>query len=312
MFFGPSGSAIDPSVTLAVTGANSSVGLSLLAHAAERGDIAILAGVRSDRAAAQLPDVPCVTAHIVSYDDAEGLTRAVTGASCAAHLAGILIETKASTYQSANVGSTTAVVEACRAADVRHIVLVSVIGASPDSSNRYLRSKAEAEKVVADSGIPATIIRTPMLLGPGTAGADALVRTAIQGKARLLGGGRYTMRPLDLDDLSRAILRACATPPDGVAVHDLAGPEPITYRELISRFADMMGRRISIGTMPLAVAKLGAAVTSRVRGGGITPTVIEVITANEVVETNADEALGVQLTPLSSTLTKLLPGRVND
>ena len=53
---------------------------------------------------------------------------------------------------------------------VRHIVLVSSLGADPRSSNGYFRSKGEAERRVIGSGLKATIIRTPLLLGPGTAG----------------------------------------------------------------------------------------------------------------------------------------------
>ena len=41
----------------------------------------------------------------------------------------------------------------------------------------------------------------------------------------------------------------------------------------------------------------------------MTPTVIDVITAEETVHTNADVDLGVSLTPLSATLEKLLPER---
>ena len=43
------------------------------------------------------------------------------------------------------------------------------------------------------------------------------------------------------------------------------------------------------------------------RGGfDMTPTVIDVITANETVHRNANLELGVTLTPLSATLEKLL------
>jgi len=38
----------------------------------------------------------------------------------------------------------------------------------------------------------------------------------------------------------------------------------------------------------------------------MTPTVIDVITSNEHVHENADVALGVTLTPLSTTIEKLL------
>ena len=293
-------------MTIAVTGANSSVGQNLLAHVAERGDVRVIAGVRSERAAASLPASPRITTRVISYDDVSELAAGLEGASCVVHLAGILIESRASTYASANVATTAAVVEASRTAGVEHIVLVSVIGAGADSPNRYLRSKGEAEKAVAESGISSTTIRTSILLGPGTSAAAAIVRTAGQGKARLLGGGHHFMRPLDVDDLSRAILEVCRTRPEGVSVHELVGPESISYRELIGRVAGMMGKGISIGVIPVWIAKLGTAITSRVNGGGVSPTVIDVITTDEVVERNADADLGISLTPLTTTLHHIL------
>ena len=70
-----------------------------------------------------------------------------------------------------------------------------------------------------------------------------------------------------------------------------------------------MGREVSIRSMPVWLATLGATIAGWRRQGGMTPTVIEVITSNEVVRTNADAELGVTLTPLSATLEKLLPSQ---
>ena len=292
---------------IAVTGANSSVGQNLLAHVAESSDISAIGCVRSEKAAASLPGAPQVHARVISYDDVGELAKALEGASCIVHLAGILIESRTSTYESGNVATTAAVVEASQRARVGHFVLVSVLGASPESSNRFFQSKGEAERAVTESGMSSTIIRTPILLGPRTAGAAALVGAATRGKARLLGGGRSVMRPLDVDDLSRAILHICRTRPEGVSIHELVGPESIPYRELVARVADMMGKPLSIGAIPLWIAKLGAAITRRAKGGGVSPTVIDVITASEVVLKNADTELGISLTPLSTTLGKILP-----
>ena len=293
-------------MTIAVTGANSSVGQNLLAHVAQNGNVDVIAGVRSERAAASLPASAHITPCIISYEDVVELAETIEGASCVVHLAGIRIESKTSNYTSANVSTTAAVVEAARAAGAGHIVLISALGASSSSANAYLRSKGDAERAVAESGIPSTIIRTPILLGPGTAGADALVRTAMRGKAALLGGGGYSLRPLDLDDLSRAILRICDTPPEGVSTHELVGPESISYRHLVERVADLMGAELSLRTTPVWLAKLGAAFTSRMGGGGISPTVIDVITTSDEVHNNADDDIGVSLTPLSETLEKIL------
>jgi len=58
--------------------------------------------------------------------------------------------------------------------------------------------------------------------------------------------------------------------------------------------------------VPVGLAKLGARLKGLIRPGGMTPTVIDVITLDETVSHNADQALGVNLTPLSSTLKKFI------
>lgn len=292
---------------IAVTGANGSVGLNLLRHLREREDMEVVACVRSERAAHEIPESPRVRVRVVSFDDREGLSEVMTGAACVVHLAGILLEGRGTSYESANVDTTLAVAEAAVRAGVEHLVLVSVVGADAESKNRYFRTKGLAETAFAESGIPATIVRTPILLGPGTAGASALLRTVRAGGARLLGGGRYTMRPLDVDDLCSALMRIFAKRPEGVVLHELVGPEPVTYRALLERAAEVAGTRVSLGSVPIGFAKAGAAVRSRLRGGGFTPTVIDVITRDEVVEKNADAELGITLTPLTETLRRILP-----
>jgi hypothetical protein len=46
--------------------------------------------------------------------------------------------------------------------------------------------------------------------------------------------------------------------------------------------------------------------SSTLRGGGFTPAVIDVITQDEVVEQNAFAELGITLTPLDTTISKIL------
>jgi NADH dehydrogenase len=293
-------------VNIGITGANSGVGTILLRHVASRAGIEAVGCVRSARAAAALPQSPRIAARQVNYDDREELAAALSGTGCVVHLAGILFESPTSTYQAANVDATTAVVEACRRAGVHRLVLVSVLGADPMSTNRYWRSKGRAERIVSESGLSAAIIRTPILLGPGMAGARAIIHQALRRTVMLLGGGRHTIRPLDVDDLSRAVLRCCEMSGVGAMVYELVGPEPTAYRDVIARTAALMGREVSVRSLPIWLAKLGAAIAGWNRRGGMTPTVIDVITSDEVVDKNANVELGVTLTPLSETLEKLL------
>ena len=90
-----------------------------------------------------------------------------------------------------------------------------------------------------------------------------------------------------------------------MTIHELVGPTTITYRELLERTGRLLDHDLSIDTMPVWLAKLGAALASTVRTGGMTPAVIDVITSDEAVGHNAASDLGLSLTPLASTLAKL-------
>jgi len=295
-------------MTIAITGANSSVGQSLLRHLARLGEDEVIAVVRSEGAAVSLPSSSRIAVRVVAYEDEDALAHALSGADCVVHLVGILIEGKGTSYESANVGTAKSVARAARRAGLGHLVLVSVIGASAGSRNRYFRTKAEAERAFADTGIPSTILRTPILLGPGAAGAAALSRMVRTGTARLLGGGTYTMRPLDTDDLDAALVAICRAPPAGTRTLELVGPEPVTYRALVERAARCAGAEVTLGTLPIGLAKVGAWLGSAFKGGGVSPTVVDVITRDEVVQENAAAELGLELTPLDETLSKILGG----
>ena len=291
--------------TVAITGANSAVGQALLAQVASRETLRAVVMVRREAALEGLPRSPRIASRVVTYEQPERLVETLTGADCVVHLAGILFESRTSDYRTGNVESTRALVEAAQAAAARHIVFVSSLGANPRSSNGYFRSKGEAERLVADSGIDATIIRTPLLLGPDTAGGRSLLRTARGTSARVLGGGSHRLRPLDVDDLCNAILRCCLEPVAGVRTCDLVGPTMLTQRELLQRMARLLGHDVSIRSTPVWLARLVAGLASLIRTGGMTSAVIDVITSEEAVERNADEELGISLTPLSDTLAKL-------
>lgn len=296
---------------IAITGANSSVGLNLLKHLVSETDINVIAGVRSERAMKSLPSSPQVDPRIISYQDPDQLAAALEGADCIVHLAGILIEDKNTSYKSANVDATEAVVKAAQQLNTKHLVFISVVGASADSANAYFQSKGLAEEIVNRSGLPASIIRTPILLGPNTAGASSIIGAATQNKTKILGGGKYFMRPLDIDDLNQAILNCCNSESTKAALYELVGPEPISYRDLIQKTGSMMNNNVEIGSVPIFLAKLVASISSSIKGGGITPTVIDVITMDEVVAENADGALNISLTPLQNTLEKILEHKKN-
>lgn len=294
---------------IAITGANSSVGHAFLTHLVNQtnNDFTVNAGVRTQAAADSLPNHSNIAPYVIKYKDSVSLDRLLDGAACVVHLAGILIENPSSNYQTANVDATSAVIEAAERSNIAHVLLISALGANSLSPNAYYRSKGLAEDAVTASGLTADIIRTPMLLGPGTAGAKALIGMAARPSVKVLGGGKHVLRPLDVDDLNHAIRQCCQRGPSQTNSYELVGPEAVTHRELIVATGQLFGQNVSVGTLPVWSAKLGASLLGIFRRGGITPAVIDVITASETVHHNADDDLGITLTPLSTTLQKLVP-----
>ena len=294
--------------TVAVTGANSAVGKALLAHIADQDTVRAVALVRREAALEGLPRSPRIASRVVTYEQPERLVETLAGADCVVHLAGILFESRTTSYRTGNVESTRALVAAAQSAGVRHIVLVSSLGADPRSSNGYFHSKGEAERLVIGSGLKATIIRTPLLLGPGTAGGRALLRTAAGRSARVLGGGSHRLRPLDVDDLCRAILGYCRESGAGVRICAMVGPTILTQRELLEQTARLLGHDLTVRSTPVWLARLMTGLTGLIRTGGLTPAVIEVITSDEA-NLCVERAPGASLTPLSETLARLCETR---
>ena len=291
-----------------VTGANSAVGQAILRSRPKLPSVPdiFVAAVRSDRAVEQIrPQLgnACKVMR-VSYDDPGSLDSALQEAAAVIHLPGILFERPDSTYEQANVASTRSVVEAAKRATVRKFVLVSATGADETSANRYYRTKGQAEAVVRASGLPYTILRAPLLLGPGTAGAAALKRNVSQRRAKLIGGGRNLQQPLYVDDLAQAAVLAATQPSvaNGLTL-DFVGPVSLPERELVERAARLLGREVRIGSIPKTLLSLVLAVRQRIFSNGFSRDVLEVITADTRLDPQpAARKIGIQLTGIDEMI----------
>jgi uncharacterized protein YbjT (DUF2867 family) len=287
---------------IVITGANSAVGQAILRWGPkqEGATNTFVAAVRSARAAEQIRSQSGGMGDSVvqiSYDDPASLDAAFQGASAVIHLAGILVESPESTYERANVESTRAVMEAAKRTGVQKIVLVSATGADETSRNRYYRTKGQAESLVRGSGLDYTVLRAPLLLGTGTAGGAALGRHVSHSRAKLIGGGRNFQQPLSVNDLARAAVAATDPKIASKLILDLVGPVSLPERELVERAARLLGRQVTIGSIPKSWFSLVLAIRQRLGKPGFSRDALEVITADTGLNPQiAASALGIELT----------------
>ena len=162
------------------------------------------------------------------------------------------------------VARSAALLAAARGAGVRRVVHVSVVNAAADAETPYVRAKAALEAIVRSSGLEWAIVRPTLTYGTD----DILINNLAWALRRLPvyglpGLGRYTVQPVHVDDVARICVEAAAGLP-GVTV-DAAGPETMSYRELVDRVRAAIGSRSIVVPMPglvvLAAARaLGLAV----------------------------------------------------
>ena len=271
----------DGTVLALVTGGQGFIGSHLCERLLADGHrVRVLA--RPDSDPANLRGLPCEWV-LGDLLQAEGLGQAVAGADWVFHLAAALKGFRESDLMRVNGDGTLHLVRACRkhAPGLRRFVLVSSLAAAgpcqaaqprpEDAPARpltwYGRSKLVAEMVVRASGLPAVILRPPVVFGPRDRELLGSFRCARSGWLPVpRGGRRYSL--LYAPDLAEALLRAAQAPCPTGTVLPLAGPD-LTWAEFGQRMATALGRPVRSLPLPdpwVRAAGLGADLWARLRG----------------------------------------------
>jgi len=182
----------------------------------------------------RLDDLPLEVRPIGRGDD---LTHATRDADTLIHLAGAIAPRRPNTFEKANVGTTRAVLRAVQGSSVRRVVFLSFPGASPTSPNTFLRTKGEAEEMLAATGVPTTIFRCDHIIGPPSEPGPTATAFLTRGDhaVAVLGTGRQRWTPVLREDVVEAVLHAALEPATPAGTFDLAGPDAVTVDELVDR-----------------------------------------------------------------------------
>lgn len=291
-----------------VTGANGQLGQRLLRRLAELPDPRrTRALVRSQRAADSLANLARDTGaeiRIVDYTDEVALAHAADGASDAVHLVGILKETRSNRYIDAHERPSNALAKAADTNGLRRNVVISILGSRADAANPCLASKGRGEEILLAAKTPATVIRVPMVLGPGDPASEALRRQAMVGTVSLVRGGATLEQPIAADDVVAAILGALARTDTASRSLDLAGLESLTHRALVERAARVLGTTVRVRSLPLFAANTFAAIAERLLSNPpITRAMLGVLEHDDAIDAEpAARELGVSLIDLDETL----------
>jgi len=147
------------------------------------------------------------------------------------------------------VANTRILMSAAAEAGVRKVVHISVSNPSIDSKLDYYVGKARTEEIVKGSGLAWAVVRPTLIFGPG----DILINN-IAWLLRTMplfmipGHGQYRVQPVAGEDVAEIAAWAAAQT-DNVVV-DAAGPEIITYNDLVGSIAVAVGRPLRAVHLP--------------------------------------------------------------
>src|SRR5213079_2524291 len=158
---------------------------------------------------------------------------AVRDADVVINLAGILFERGKQRFEAVQAEGAHQAARAAAAVGAR-MIHVSALGADPDSSSLYARSKAAGEAAVLGAAPDATIFRPSILFGPED---DFFNRFASMARMSpflpLIGGGETKFQPVFVGDVAQAILKATSGQAKGGTIYELGGPEVRSFKQLM-------------------------------------------------------------------------------
>ncbi|MBA2306005.1 MAG: NAD(P)H-binding protein, partial [Acidobacteria bacterium] len=126
------------------------------------------------------------------------------------------------------------------------VVLVSVVGASPEHPMELFRAKAAAERHLRASGTPWTIVRATAFV---ELWGELLARSVVFGR----GGNPINF--VSVRDVAAAIERAVLEAAWRGRVIEIGGPRDLSLNELAERVQRLRGRDANVRHVPLTVLR---------------------------------------------------------
>ena len=226
-----------------VTGGTGRLGKLVVARLRDGGrDVRVLA--RRER-----PTPHGVTFFAADLRTGEGIVPAVTAVAAIIHCA---------TSTRGDAEATGNLVAAASRAGSPHLVYVSIVGIDQIASWGYPKTKLQAEEIVAESGLPWTILRVTQFYDYCLTNARKLSRFPV---APVPAG--FTVQPVDPRDVAGRLVELALGEPVGRAP-DMAGPQVSNWTDLLRGYLKASHRRRWV--LPVRIPG-----TRSVRNGALLP-----------------------------------------
>ena len=284
-----------------LTGATGSVGTALLRRLTAEGR-PVRALVRDQRRLGE--QRVRVQIALGDLSDPPSFRNALRGVQTVVHLAASIRDQPRGSIEELNALATLRLVRAAERAGVERFVFFSALNATHHSRTRFFRAKALAEEAVEASPLETTVFRPSIIYTPGDPWLTLLDRLSRLPAVPVSGSGRAVFEPIWAEDVADAVMQALAN--GSGSAYELAGPELLSYDDIVRAALRSEHRRRRLLHVPLPVVRASLRTLRRVGGPKVFATWDEAELMEEPMVSErgtADvEGLGIKPLPMSAVL----------
>jgi uncharacterized protein YbjT (DUF2867 family) len=224
-------------VKVLVTGSTGFIGRVVTRVLADRGySLRLL--IRPSRRIPRLP-VSRAEAVVASFQDEGGIRAATAGIDAVVHLATAEGENRRRDLFATDVEGTRMLLAQAKASGVKRFLYLSHLGADRGSAFPFLQAKGIAEHDIAESGIPALILRSSLVYGAGDSFTNAIAFFARIFPALIFIPEMDThTQPLWVEDLAACLEYCLAEDRYFGEVLSVGGPEHLAFEQIVEYVLD--------------------------------------------------------------------------
>jgi uncharacterized protein YbjT (DUF2867 family) len=185
--------------------------------------------------------------------DPSSFRNALRGVDTVVHLAASVRDQKRGSIEELNGVATLRLVRAAERLGARRFLFFSAMGATLHSRTRFMRAKALARDAVEEADLETTVFAPSIVYSPGDPFLTLLERLSWLPAMPAPGSGQARYQPVWAEDVADCVMAALNGPRGGT--FELAGPETMSYDEMVRTVLRARRRRRRLLHVPLPLVR---------------------------------------------------------
>jgi uncharacterized protein YbjT (DUF2867 family) len=220
--------------------------------------------------------------------DTDSLKKVMEGCKTLINCVGIILETKAQTFQKMHVDAVKNLVDAAKVNGVEKIIHISALGTSDKPISEYFKTKYEGEQIIKSSGLKYTILRPSLVFGRGDKFFPVLKNLVKLPITPVIGSGMNRFQPVFVGDLAKCVNICHDNEKTDNQTFEIGGPQVFTFIEMLDVVSQVLNKKYHRFHVPISLVKISASIFEKIlKEPPITIDQLRMLKVDNITSTNA-------------------------